>query len=686
MTQIQSISFLINDFFYFIITYSIFFLPVIYTLASKFIIVQKHQSLERVTAAGLLVTLGIIYGDIGTSPLYVMKAIVGLTSINETLVIGGISCIFWTLTLQTTIKYVILTLRADNKGEGGIFSLYALVRRKKTKWLVFPAIIGGSTLMADGIITPPISVSSAVEGLHSIRPDFPVIPIVIGIITALFVIQRFGSNFVGKFFGPMMMIWFSMLGVLGLKNLLGNEHILAALNPYYAYQLLVNYPGGFWILGAVFLCTTGAEALYSDLGHCGRQNIRVSWIFVKTCLVLNYFGQGSWLINHDGQMLGGRNPFFELMPEWFLPIGIAIATAAAIIASQALISGSFTLINEAIRLNFWPKVKVVYPSELRGQLYIPSINWILYFGCVGVVLYFQQSSGMEAAYGLAIILTMLMTTLLLTYYLYLKNFPIIIPIAVFIIYAFIESAFLIANLDKFKHGGWVTLAVASVLIIVMLVLFYARKIRNRLVEFIVIDDQLPLIKALSEDESIPKYATHLVYLTSANNINEIEEKIILSILNKQPKRADLYWFVHVDVLDEPYTLEYKVNELMHDKVIRIDFRIGFRVDPRVNLMFRQVVIDMVQNKEVNIISRYPSLQKRNLVGDFRFVVMEKFLSLDNELPWIQKIIMDIYFMIKKVSLPEERAFGLDTSSVTVEKIPLVVSPIKGLKLKRVDDK
>jgi len=647
--------------------------------------VQKHTTLERVSAAGLLVTLGIIYGDIGTSPLYVMKAIVGLTAINETVVIGGISCIFWTLTLQTTLKYVILTLRADNKGEGGIFSLYALVRRRKNKWLVFPAIIGGSTLIADGIITPPISVSSAVEGLQSIRPDIPTIPIVIGIITLLFIIQRFGSNLVGKFFGPMMMIWFSMLAILGFINLLGNEHILLAINPYYAYQLLANYPSGFWLLGAVFLCTTGAEALYSDLGHCGKNNIRVSWVFVKICLLLNYFGQGSWLINHEGQLLSGRNPFYTLMPEWFLPIGITIATVAAVIASQALISGSFTLINEAIRLNFWPKVKVVYPSELRGQLYIPSINWILYVGCVGVVLYFRESSGMEAAYGLAIVLTMLMTTLLLTYYLYLNKFPIIVPAAVFIIYGCLESGFLIANLDKFEHGGWVTLAVASILIIVMLVLYYARKIRNRLVEFVKIDEQLPLIKALSEDESIPKYATHLVYLTSANYKNEIEEKIILSILNKQPKRADLYWFVHVDVLDEPYTLEYKVNELMHDKVIRIDFRIGFRVDPRVNLMFRQVVVDMVKNEEVNIMSRYPSLQKRNLAGDFRFVVMEKFLSLDNELPWVQKIIMDIYFMLKKVSLPEERAFGLDTSSVTVEKVPLVVSPIKGLKLKRIQE-
>jgi KUP system potassium uptake protein len=645
--------------------------------------VQKPHTLKRITAAGLLTTLGIIYGDIGTSPLYVMKAIIGEAPINETVIIGAISCIFWTLTLQTTLKYVIITLRADNKGEGGIFSLYALVRRRKAKWLVFPAIIGGSTLLADGIIAPPISVTAAVEGLSATRSDIPVIPIVIGIITGLFFIQRFGSTFFSKFFGPMMFIWFAMLGVLGLHNLLGNEHILVALNPRYAYELLVHYPGGFWLLGAIFLCTTGAEALYSDLGYCGSNYIRVSWIFVKTCLLLNYFGQGSWLINHHGELLNGRNPFFGLMSEWFLPIGIFIAVVAAVIASQALITGSFTLINEAIRLNFWPKVKVVYPTDFRGQLFIPSVNWLLYIGCIGVVLFFRQSSNMEAAYGLAIILTMLMTTLLLTYYLYLNKFPLIIPIAVFLVYGFIESAYLYANLSKILHGGWVTIVVGSVLVLIMIVLYYSRKIRNRLVEFTNIEAQLPLINNLSDDETIPKYATHLVYLTSANNVNEIEEKIIYSILHKQPKRADLYWFVHVDVLDEPYTMEYKVTELLQNKIIRIDFRIGFRVDPRINLMFRQVVVDLVKKNEVNIISRYPSLQKRLLVGDFRFVVMEKFLSLDNELPWIQKVIMDIYFILKKISLPEERAFGLDTSSVTVEKVPLVVSPIKGLKLKRI---
>ncbi len=612
-----------------------------------------------------------------------MKAIVGDKPIDEMVILGALSCIFWTITLQTTIKYVIITLRADNKGEGGIFSLYALVRRRKNPWLVFPALIGGSTLLADGIITPPISVASAVEGLSVIRPDIPIIPIVLGIITALFVIQRFGTNFIGKFFGPVMLTWFSMLGVLGLINIGGDLSVFKALNPYYGADLLMNYPGGFWLLGAVFLCTTGAEALYSDLGHCGKKNVRATWGFVKAMLLLNYFGQGVYLMQHNGKTLEGGNPFYLIMPEWFLPIGIGIATAAAIIASQAMISGSFTLINEAIRLNFWPKVKVVYPSDLRGQLYIPSINWLLFAGCVAVVLYFRESSHMEAAYGLAIVTTFLMTTILLTNYLLLYKYPRIIAYIILPVYLTIEACFMTANLAKFTHGGWVTFLIASILITVMIVLYYSRKIRNRLVEFVRIDEYLPLLDKLSNDTAIPKYATHLVYLTSANYANEIEEKVIYSILYKQPKRADMYWFVHVDVLDEPYTLEYKVSEVMKGKIMRIDFRIGFRVDPRINLMFRHVVEELVRNNEVDIISRYPSLNKRQLTGDFRFVVMEKFLSLDNELPWLQKIIMDIYFFIKRFALPEEKAFGLDTSSVTVEKVPLIVKPVSGLRLKRI---
>ncbi|MBN8702570.1 MAG: KUP/HAK/KT family potassium transporter [Bacteroidetes bacterium] len=647
---------------------------------------KEHSNHNKLTAAGLLVTLGIIYGDIGTSPLYVLSAIIGKNPISNNVVLGALSCIFWTLTLQTTLKYVVITLRADNKGEGGIFSLYALVRKTKVKWLLFPAIIGGSTLLADGIITPPISVSSAVEGLVKINPNINTVPIVIAILTVLFLIQQFGTKIVGRGFGPIMFIWFLMLSILGIKELVGDWQVLKALNPYYAYQLLLKTPGGFWLLGAVFLCTTGAEALYSDLGHCGKANIRATWIFVKIALLLNYFGQGAWLMHHEGALLSSFNidkPFYLIMPDSFLLTGIIISTAAAIVASQALISGSFTLINEAVRLNFWPKVKIKYPTDWKGQLYIPSVNWMLLVGCIAVVLYFKESSNMEAAYGLAIVLTMLMTTTLLAYYLTLKRYNKIFMYSLLVTYIIIETSFLIANLEKFTHGGWITLLIAGTLYLIMYAWHRAKEIRNKYIEFVRLSDYIPMIADLSKDLTIPKYSTHLVYLTGANQADEIESGAIYSILQKQPKRADIYWFVHVDVVDEPYKMDYRVTEIIKHDIIRIDFRLGFRVAPKINLMYRKVVQDLVKNGEVDITSRYESLNKQNVIGDFRFVVLEKFLSYDNDLPFYQKIILDIYFFLKHWSLSEEKAFGLDTSSVNIEKVPLVISPIKEINLKRI---
>ena len=644
---------------------------------------DHHNHHANISFAGLLVTLGIIYGDIGTSPLYVLRAIIDDSVIDANVVLGGVSCIFWTLTLQTTIKYILLTLKADNKGEGGIFALYTLVKKTKVKWLLIPAIIGGSAVLGEGIITPAISVSSAIEGLSAINPNIKPVPIVIGIIAALFFIQQFGTGFIGRFFGPVMLVWFLFIGVIGLMAIGLNPGVFKAVNPYSAYQLLVKYPGGFWILGAVFLCTTGAEALYSDLGHCGRKNIQISWIFVKITLLLNYFGQAAWLLEHQGSQLGVQTPFYSIIPESILPLGIIIATVAAIVASQALISGSFTLINEAIRLNLWPKLKIVYPTNLKGQLYIPVINWFLMFGCIGVILYFQNSANMEAAYGLTIIIGMMMSSTLLVFFMWLKRFPRWVIAGFIIVYALVESSFLIANLDKLPHGGWVSMLIAMVMMTIMWIWYDARKIRNSYVEFVKLDDYLGLLFDLSKDLTIPKYATHLVYLTSANKTSEIESKVIYSILQKQPKRADIYWFVHVDLTDEPYTSEYHVSEIIRDDVVRIDFRLGFRVAPRINLMFRKVVSDLVRCKEVDITSRYESLNKNNVMGDFRFVVMEKFLSNENDLPFYEKIVLKSYFVLKNLSLSEEKAFGLDTSSVTIEKVPLVIAPPRELNLKRV---
>lgn len=642
-----------------------------------------HKNLSKLSAAGVLISLGIIYGDIGTSPLYVFKSIVGKSIITQELILGGLSCIFWTLTLQTTIKYVIITLNADNKGEGGIFSLYSLVKRR-AKWLIVPAIIGGCALLADGIITPPITVSAAIEGLEIIYPHLQTIPIVIGIITALFIIQQFGTSLVGKAFGPIMFIWFSMMGVLGVSYIIQFPEILKAINPYYGYKLLAENPGALTIIGAVFLCTTGAEALYSDLGHCGKTNIRISWIMVKSCLLLNYFGQGVYLWSIQNELLNDRNPFYMLMPSWFLFFGIGIATMAAVIASQALISGSFTLISEAVRLNLWPKVKINYPTEQKGQLYVPSMNWLLWIGCLVVTFYFQRSENMEAAYGLSITIAMLMTTILVSEFLRRKKVPLYLVLIFLVTYGIIEFTFLVGNMAKFLHGGWFTIVLGGLLFTVMWAWYSARRIKNRYLKFVEIDQYYDIIKELSVDESVPKYASQLVYLTSANFSSEIESKIIYSILQKKPKRADVYWLVHVDVVDEPYRCEYKVENLIPHKLIRIDFKLGFRIEQKINVLFRKVVEDLVKNKEIDITSHYTSLKKHSIVGDFKFVILEKTLSRSNNLTLWEKIMMAIYFHLKKVSLSEERGFGLDLSFVTLEKVPLMVGMPDDVEITRIN--
>ncbi len=675
--------------------------PEAHTAASS----HSHHHLDKLTGAGLLIALGIVFGDIGTSPLYVLKAIAGTEVISEEIILGALSCVFWTLTMQTTIKYVILILRADNRGEGGILALFALVRRH-AKWLSIPAIIGASTMIADSIITPPISVSSAVEGLIILYPNISVVPIVLAIISGLFFVQILGTNVVGRAFGPVMTVWFGMLGIFGLLSVINDLSIFRAINPMYAYRLLAEHPGGFFLLGSVFLCTTGAEALYSDMGHVGRANIRISWIFVKICLLLNYFGQGVYVMSLDGQTLGSRNPFYDLMPTWFLPFGIVIAAMATIIASQAMLTGVFTLISEAIRLNFWPKIKINYPSDHKGQIYIPSINIMLYLGCVGVILYFNHvadqmtieqlakktlkpgervliSTAMEAAYGLAIVLTMLMNTFLFSYFLLIKKYSKLTIAAYFCTFLFIEMSFLLANLQKFMHGGWVSTLIALLMIAIMFIWITAAKIKSRLTEFVKLDQFVYKLKSLSEDLSMPKYASHLVFMSNANRSDEIEQKIIYSILEKRPKRADIYWFVHVDTVDDPYTMEYRANIIAPNDVIKINFRLGFRVEQKINLYFRWVVEDMVRKGEVDASSKFEYWNEENQIGDFRFVVLEKFLSYENDLPIFENLIMKAYFWIKGFTPSEDKWFGLDTSAVKVEKVPLIIRPATSISLKRV---
>lgn len=647
----------------------------------------KNGSGSSVTAGSLLVALGIIYGDIGTSPLYVLKAIVGDKPVSEMLVYGGISCVFWTLTFQTTFKYIYLTLKADNHGEGGIFSLYALVRRYG-RHLVVPTILGATTLLADGIITPPISVASAIEGLTIVKglEDLPTVPIVILILSALFFFQRFGTHKVGSTFGPAMLVWFVMLSVLGILQISKHPGILHALNPAYGYQLLTTYPEGFWLLGAVFLATTGAEALYSDLGHCGRNNIRITWGMVKTCLMLNYMGQAAWIMNlGENTFLEGRNPFFEIMPHWFLLPGIIIATIATIIASQAMISGSYTLISEAMNLNFWPRIAVRQPTELKGQIYIPSVNTILWAGCVMMILYFRSSTHMEAAYGFSITITMLMTTLLLSHFLlYNLRWSKILVVGLLLLFLTIEVSFFIANVAKIKER-WMFLFFELFIFLTMYVWYYARKINNRFTMFVDLGKYVSRIKELSQDEQIPKFSTHLIYLTKANHRHEIEEKIIHSIFAKKPKRADVYWFVHIHRTEEPYTLSYNVSELVDDKVIKVSVNVGFRIQPRTELYFKKIVQDLVTNKELNLHTRPDGSTKYNSEPDFKFIVIEKFLSVENEFTVRDYLLLNGYFILERMGQSDEKAFGLDKSDVMVEQIPVVYQTASLVQLKREEE-
>jgi KUP system potassium uptake protein len=639
--------------------------------------------LNKVTFASLLVALGIVFGDIGTSPLYTFSAVIGERTISETLILGGFSAIFWTLTIQTTIKYILIVLSADNHGEGGVFSLYALICGNAGKWIVYPTIIGGSFILAEGIITPPISVSSAIEGLRIYSPHLPTIPIVLGILILIFVAQQFGTQTIGKFFGPVMLVWFTFIGAIGLLALSADLSILQALNPIWVYRFLAEYPGGFWLLGAVFLCTTGAEALYSDMGHVGRRNIRLSWIYVKICLILCYAGQSTFLMHHLGTRLEGATPFYAIVPKVILPFGIAIATLAAIIASQALISGAFTLVGEAIRLHFWYRQKIVYPTDFKGQLYIPQVNWLLLTGCVIVVLYFHESKYMEAAYGLSVTLTMMMTTVLLSVYLRKKGFATVWSFIIPGIFLIVESAFLVANLIKFPEGGWITILGGVILISTMWLWYQGRMLRRSLTIMEDTKQFFKTLKELSNDKTLPQYATHLVYLTASETPDKIEQEVIRSVLEKTPKRADVYWFLHVKTDNEPFTMKYKVETLAKEDVYYITFTLGFRIEPRINYFFELALADLEKNKEVTTMSRHPALEKYNIQGDIRFVLHSSFLSYENDLPFKQNFVMRSYYFLRRwLSVNEDQAYGLDASNVVIEKMPIVVREPEDIQLTR----
>ena len=627
---------------------------------------------NKVSLWGLLITLGIVFGDIGTSPLYVMKAVLHTgETIDQRTILGALSCIIWTLTLQTTIKYVCVALRADNNGEGGILALYALLRRLKSKWIYILAIIGASTLLADGIITPAITVTTAIEGLESISPHLPVIPITLAIITIIFFVQRFGTESIGKSFGVFMLLWFLLLGIVGIISITSYPLILKAFNPYYAALLLAKSPQWFLILGAVFLCTTGAEALYSDLGHCGRKNITISWAFVKTMLILNYLGQGAWVLSHV-QTASTVNPFFSIMPQSMLFFAIIMATGAAIVASQALISGTFSILSEAMNLHFWPRMRIKHPTQVKGQLYIPVINLAMYIGVVLIILLFRDSSHMEAAYGLAITITMLMTTLLLGSYLHTKGVSRLIMILFIGAYCTIEGIFLAANLSKFLAGGWCTMLIGGILFLMMYVWIRAIKIRAHYISSKPLDDYYQIISDIKADMSIPKYASNLVYINHASKEGTVDDKLVYSIINKQPKRADHYWLINMDFVDTPDTLEYDCKVLIPNTLYNITMHIGFRIEPRVSLYLRQVVEDLVASKKVDLTSNYPSLRKNGISGDFRFIIIHRVYYPENSVNRQQNLLMNFYALISKIGIDEPKALGLDTSMVMVERVPLII--------------
>ncbi|MCC3216775.1 MULTISPECIES: KUP/HAK/KT family potassium transporter [Chryseobacterium] len=635
-----------------------------------------HFDIKKLSFIGVLVSLGIVFGDIGTSPLYVMKAIVNARSQGSNMpfneyIEGALSCIIWTLTLQTTIKYVIIALRADNKGEGGILALFSLVRNLKKGWLYLIAIIGAAALIADGVITPSLTVMSAIEGLEIYNPHTPVVPITIGILIAIFVVQQFGTSFIGKFFGPVMVVWFLVLGGLGVMHLSENFEILRSFNPYYAYKLIVNSPSAIVILGAVFLCTTGAEALYSDLGHCGAKNIRVSWAFVKIMLILNYLGQGAWLLtNHNKPGFSVINPFFGIMQEWMIIPGVILATAAAIIASQALITGSFTIFSEAMSLNLWPNQKIDYPSGVKGQMYIPRINWGLLILCIIVVLHFKESGKMEAAYGLSITVTMLMTTVLLVFWLLKHRVSKVLILVFAMVYMAIELGFFSANIIKFMEGGWITVVLAGSIGVSMYAWYNGRLIKTRFIQFVKIEKYVSILKDMKLDETIPKYATNLAYLSRAKRNDEVESKIIYSIIKKQPKRADHYFILSIVNQEDPYTFRYTVDEILPGTVYKINFLLGFKVDRRINDYFNMVLKDLMADGTIPSRSSHPSLRAHDIPPDLKYVIIDNTYINDILLTVKQKITLNIYNFVKYIGSDDFKAWGVSSHNVEVESAPI----------------
>lgn len=650
---------------------------------------------DRNLIASALVALGIVYGDIGTSPLYVMNALIndagGTRVLTKEYIIGGVSLVFWTLMLMTTVKYVLIALRADNKGEGGIFALYALVRHQ-AKWLIIPALMGGAALLADGTLTPAVTVTTAIEGLKGVAlgsrvlvsDQNEVIMITFLILLFLFIIQRFGTSVIGKAFGPIMLVWFGFLALFGIANLVHQPEILKALSPVYGIRLLFSPSNlmGIFILGAVFLATTGAEALYSDMGHVGRKSIYLTWPIVCTSLVLNYLGQGAYLIRelpYLGSNGASYNPFYQMLPHHVYLFGVVIATLAAIIASQALITGSFTLVEEAVGLKLLPRLKVRHPSLSRGQIYISVINWLLCLITSGILFYFRTSAHMEAAYGLAITITMLMTTILLHQYLS-HHWSKVFAMLFMVIFVAIETVFLLSSLSKFVQGGFVTVIITVMILMVMICWYYGDKVRDEMNDeskYLNLEDYKNQLEELSKDESIQLYVSNLIMMARINKNHLLKRETLYSILDKTPKRAKVYWFVTVNTTDEPYTCYYKVDMMGTRNIVNLQLYLGFKIDNSVNLYLRQVVQElMAENVIDKQPQKYTTMPGRN-VGDFRFIFLKERLSPNSNITGIRRWLVQMRLFLQNITLSPVQYYGLEFSQTYEETVPLFIKNRSG---------
>ena len=650
---------------------------------------QMNQSdyKEKFGMGMFLVALGIVYGDIGTSPMYVMKSIVegngGIAQVDREFIVGSLSLIIWTITLLTTIKHVLIALRADNHGEGGIFALYSLIRHCG-KWLILPTMIGGCTMLADGVLTPAVTVTTAVEGLRSIEAmdaflgsgQAVVIVIALAIISLLFIIQRSGTSSIGKLFGPVMMVWFLFLGITGLWLSLGDLSILQALNPVYAIKILFSPDNkeGFLILGSVFLCTTGAEALYTDMGHVGRNNIFISWPFVKICLILNYMGQCTWIIQNQGnpviQAIEDLNPFYMMLPEPLRPVAILLSALAAIIASQALISGSYTLVHEAASLDLMPHLNVQYPSDTKGQIYIPFVNNILWFFCALVVLYFQSGSRMENAYGLAITISMLMMTVMFCVYIGVVHKQRIAAVIFTVVFFALEGVFFISSLGKFMAGGYVAIIISLAILFIMICWYRGTQIEQAQNIFLQMREHLQDIKDLQMDITIPLCSHNMVYLVKGNESEKIDRDILYSILDKDPKRADAYWFISVNTTDDPYQKNYEVETYGTDYIFRVNLYLGFKVKPSVNIYLRQVVHDLLATGELPKQDKRHSIYGPSDVGSFKFCMIRKMMPKEGDIGAADDLLLRAKYTIRLLGGSPLQWFGLETSNLIIEYVPL----------------